>query len=152
MNRREFIQGASSIAAGSMISLRGVGASPTGISLVLDPDDATGGAAPVQWAARELERSLVSRGLTVRRSVKLAETQRGDFCVLALGGKSGKTKSLLKELGSLALPETPEASALAPGNVDGRRILLAYGADGSGLAARRAQGAPAGDTPADLPG
>ena len=66
MNRRDFLRQAGGVlAAESLVwaQVRKGGA----VSIVLDPSDSVASAAPVRWAAGELQQAISAAGLTVRR-------------------------------------------------------------------------------------
>ena len=83
------------------------------ISLVLDPADPVISAAPVQWAAGELQQALTEAGFTVRRRARLAEVAAGEFRIVASVAHGAR-----------------ESLALAPA---GNQTLRAEGADARGL-------------------
>ena len=127
MNRREFMQ-----VAGSIAVLTTGQALRSRVSLVIDPADPVSGAAPAQWAVRELELSLNARGLMVHKCEQISQAGAGDFCVVAAGAQFNVAAGILK--GSHAVvAENPEALGLVPGSVSGRKVLLACARDPRGL-------------------
>src|ERR1700682_781162 len=128
LNRREFIQAAGSIVALSAVRAQAAG---RGVSLIIDPADPVAGAGPVQWAAKELEQSLTSRGIAVQKCERVAQARREDFCIVAAGSKATVSSGILKA--SRATVEVSEALGLVPGEVGNRKILLACGHDVRGL-------------------
>jgi hypothetical protein len=117
MNRRGFLGWAGmagAFARGTLASaqLRKGGA----ISLVLDSSDPVVSAAPVQWAAGELQQALTDAGFTVHRRERLEQADAGEFCIVA---------SVVRD--------APESLALRPAGLGGRQALLAGGADVRGL-------------------
>jgi hypothetical protein len=133
LNRREFIQAAGAIAAGSIVAASGAPTQRRRVSLVVDPSDPIAGDAPVQWAAQELTQSLAAYDITVQRYEHIAQASREDICVLAAGLKSPVAQKILKETFTMA-PEAPEALVLVNGGVgDNNRVLFAGGHDTRGL-------------------
>ncbi len=127
MNRREFMQ-----VAGSIAVLTTGQALRSRVSLVIDPADPVSGAAPAQWAVRELELSLNARGLMVHKCEQISQAGAGDFCVVAAGAQFNVAAGILK--GSHAVvAENPESLGLVPGSVSGRKVLLACARDPRGL-------------------
>ncbi len=127
MNRREFMQ-----VAGSIAVLTTGQALRSRVSLVIDPADPVSGAAPAQWAVRELELSLNARGLMVHKCEQISQAGAGDFCVVAAGAEFNVAAGILK--GSHAVvAENPESLGLVPGSVSGRKVLLACARDPRGL-------------------
>jgi hypothetical protein len=125
LNRRQFIQAAGSIVALSVVPVRAAG---RGVSLVIDAADPVAGAAPSQWAAKELEQSLTDRGIAIYRCERVAQARREDVCIVAADSKSTVTAGILK--GSrVSVAEVPEALGLIPGNAGKRKVLLACGHD-----------------------
>src|SRR5882724_730950 len=102
MNRRQFLKTAGSAAA--------LQATTQGVSLVIDPADAIASAAPAQWAARELEQSLVA----VHRCERVADAWPGNLCIVAAGSNSPVAKEILKRAG-VTIADVPQALALVPG-------------------------------------
>src|ERR1035441_8167715 len=107
MNRRQFIAG-----AGAAASL-GVGRAAGKVSIALDPRDPVANAAPVQWAAKELEQTLTAHGATVSRCESLAAAASGDLCILAAGAESAAAAGILKQA-RVTVAAVPEALALVP--------------------------------------
>src|SRR5262245_27864030 len=50
------------------------------VALICDPADKIASDAPPQWAIGELERTLIARGVSVRRVPKIGESTLGEFC------------------------------------------------------------------------
>ncbi len=129
MNRREFMQVAGSIA---VLTTGQALRSRVSLVIVIDPADPVSGAAPAQWAVRELELSLNARGLMVHKCEQISQAEAGDFCVVAAGAQFNVAARILK--GSHAVvAENPEALGLVPGSVSGRKVLLACARDPRGL-------------------
>ncbi|HWB87218.1 MAG TPA: hypothetical protein VG675_23945 [Bryobacteraceae bacterium] len=123
LNRRQFIQGAGSLAALGVANAAG-----RGVSIVLDPHDPVAGAAPAQWAAKELERSLTARGLSVQMCDNLSQAKAGDFCVLAAGLASRTATPILRQARAV-VASVPEALGLVLGTAGNRQLVLACGFD-----------------------
>jgi len=118
--------------AGSIAVLTTGQALRSRVSLVVDPADPVSGAAPAQWAVRELELSLNARGLMVHKCEQISQAGAGDFCVVAAGAQFNVAAGILK--GSHAVvAENPESLGLVPGSVSGRKVLLACARDPRGL-------------------
>ena len=128
VNRRQFLKAAGMAAALKAANVDAATAQARGISLILDPGDAVAAAAPAQWAAQEIERSLLARGAVVRRCERLAQAPPGDMC-LAAGGLNAPTSLQVLMSAGVRIPEVPEALGLVPGKVSGRQVLLACGYD-----------------------
>src|SRR5258706_639348 len=77
MRRRDFLK----CAAASMAVPNGW-ARDRGISLVLASGDPVAAAAPVQWAAQELQRALAAKGRTVRRVSSADQAPQAALCIL----------------------------------------------------------------------
>lgn len=133
-SRRRFLQSSGSAAALGLAvaSVKGAQASARGVSLVADPADPVGGSAPSLWAAKELEQSLISRGISVLRCDRLAQANPGDLCIVASSANSPGAREILKNAAASVSP-VPEALGLVPGSVGGREVLLACGSDVRGL-------------------
>lgn len=102
------------------------------ISLVLDSSDPVASAAPVQWAARELEQALAAAGVTVRRRERVQQVGAGEFCIIASGSTATVAAAALKSTG-ISMPGGPESLALVAIKTTGGPALLASGADTRGL-------------------
>ena len=128
LDRREFIQ-----LAGGSIAVLTIGQAPRSrVSLVVDPVDPVASAAPVQWAASELEHSLAARGLVVHKCERVSQARAGDLCVVIAGSQFNVAAGILKR-SHVVVAEHPEALGLVPGRVNGRKVLLASGSDPRGL-------------------
>ncbi|MGH8694610.1 MAG: twin-arginine translocation signal domain-containing protein [Burkholderiales bacterium] len=73
MNRREFLK-RTGLSAAAATTLRAV-------SIVLDPDNPVARAAPVKWAAGELQSALAAQGVAVRLHDRIEQSAAGDFCI-----------------------------------------------------------------------
>jgi len=120
INRRRFLKGTGAAIAGAPIGRSQSGSRP-GVAIVVDPADPVARAAPVQWAARELQQALADAGVAVSRHERVAQAGAGEFCVVASGPRAG-----------VAMPEAPECLALAPGKEAGRQVVFACGSDARG--------------------
>lgn len=130
-NRRQFIGGAGSV-VGSVAALRIGRAAGKGVSIASDPGDPVAAAGPAQWAAKELERSLTARGVTVSMCDSVSKAKPGDFCVLAAGAGSPAAANVLKQART-AVAAVPEGLGLIPGTVGNTRVVVACGHDTRGL-------------------
>jgi hypothetical protein len=108
------------------------GQTPKDISLVLDPADPVAAAAPVQWAARELQQALTDAGATVHLRERAAQLAPGEFCILAAGATARVAARALKAAG-ISAPDAPESLALVATRTTAGPALLACGADARGL-------------------
>src|SRR5215471_18049886 len=128
LNRREFIQGATSLVAlGAIIPPR-----DNSLSIVIPPADPIANQPAALWAVRELQQSLEARGVRAELRQDINQTKRGEFCLLAAGAKSSLAVQILRQTPS-TISDVPEALAIAPGTLNERRILLASGSDEGGL-------------------
>jgi hypothetical protein len=130
IGRREFLRQAG---LGAGVAARRLGAQARGVSIVSDPGDPIAAAAPPQWAARQVQEALSSRGIAVRVQQRLEQAAPGDLCILAAGAGAPPAREILKGAG-VSVPSSPESLALAPGKAAGRSVLLACGSDARGLA------------------
>ena len=110
MNRRSFI---GSAAAAALSAKERTG---RGVSIVVDGTDQVAQGKPAVWAAKELEQTLASRGVTVFRCGSVANAKPGDFCIVAAGRAS-----------------VPEGLSIEQGSAGNRKVLSAYGHDSRGL-------------------
>jgi hypothetical protein len=129
LNRREFIQAASSVVALSVVQAR---AGSRGVSLVIDLADPVAAAGPAQWAAKELKQSLTGAGIAVQRHERVTQATRENICIVAADSKSKVAASVLKA-SHAKVAAVPEALGLVPGRVGDRKVLLACGNDARGL-------------------
>jgi hypothetical protein len=102
------------------------------VAIVTGPDDVIAASAPAVWAARELEHSLISKGIIVNRYNKLADAKTESLIIAVAGARSGIAVNLLKVAG-VKIPEISEALGLIPVKLDGKQLLLTYGQDERGL-------------------
>jgi hypothetical protein len=132
IDRREFFRRAG-IAGGALACGPGAAAQPRGaVSLVLSAADPVASAAPVAWAAQELQRALAGTGTTVNRRERPEDAPPDEFCILVAGSHAPRAEALLKTAG-IAAPTEPESLVLLPAKAAGRQALLACGSDARGL-------------------
>jgi len=128
LSRREFVKTGATVAAAGVLG----GATQPGVSIVVDPNEAIAGAAPVVWAAKELEQTLAAAGLTVHRLEQVSRASADHICIVVAGSTAAVAREMLKASG-VTLAAVPEALALVPGKVGGRPVILACGHDARGL-------------------
>ncbi len=102
------------------------------VSIISDSEDMIAGSPPAQWALKELEDSLTSRGINVYRYENLSQAKAGDFCIVVSGIDSSIARRLLKA-GKTTIPALPEALGLVPVTSAGKQVLLTCGNDQRGL-------------------
>jgi len=134
LSRRQFMQLAGSFAALAPIRNAAglIGIAAGHISMIIDPGDTVANASPSRWAVGELEGSLKDRNLAVRRCRHLSQAGAGDFCIVVAGFSSSIAAGILKQ-SRVLISSRPEALALAPAAIQGRKVLLACGTDTRGL-------------------
>jgi len=133
IDRRNFLRRAGlaggALACGPLVSAQ----FPQGtIWLALDPADAVASAAPVQWAAGELQQALAGAGVTARRCERPQQARGGEISIVASGSAAPLAAAALKGAG-ISTPNTPESLALLSTTIAGVPALLACGADARGL-------------------
>ncbi len=101
------------------------------ISIVSDPHDSIAGSAPSQWAVKELQSSLTSKGITVVRFERLTLANE-ELCIVVAGTSSSIAKKLLKEAGT-TIPAVDEALGLIRLKSEGKQLLLATANDVQGI-------------------
>ncbi len=131
MTRRRFmkIAGISAVAASS---LGNINFKSRGVSIVQDPADRVAASPPSEWAVKQLENSLTSRGIEVTRCRLIARARVGDLVIVVAGSEFPSARQLLRD-GRTTVPAVPEALGLLPGHWEGQQILLACGYDVRGL-------------------
>jgi hypothetical protein len=127
LNRRQFVKGATALAAIGVAQ----GASG-GVSIVADPRDSVAGAAPSKWAIKQLEEILAAHGVSVFRCETLAQAKSTDLCILAAGLASPGAARILKQ-SHAAVSKTAESLGLIPAKVGDKQVILACGYDTRGL-------------------
>ena len=100
------------MAAGSVAA-----AQPINAAIVLDPADPVANAAPVRWAAEELRQALIANRGKSAIVERVAQADRHGLVIVGAGKPHGKAESL----------------SLSRSKVKGRDVLLAQGADVTGL-------------------
>jgi hypothetical protein len=103
-----------------------------GVTIILDPSELVAGSTPALWAAKELENSLTSQGISVSRTDQVSKAKADDLKILVTGATSKSCIEILKS-GSINIPALPEALGLIPVKVNGKQVLLACGYDIRGL-------------------
>jgi hypothetical protein len=101
------------------------------IVIVRDSDDPVASASPAGWAAEQFRGALLVGGLTAE-VISASVPRPAQLCIVAGGPDSPLARSVADAAG-VAVPTEPEALALVPATIDGRRFLLAAGADVRGL-------------------
>jgi hypothetical protein len=131
MSRRSFMKLAG-ISAFGVSSLGYFSFKIKGVSIVKDPADLIAGSIPSQWALKELEESLKTRGTNIYRCELLSQARSGGLIIVVAGSDSSSARQLLKDV-KTDVPAVPEALGLVPVNSDGKQVLLACGYDVRGL-------------------
>jgi hypothetical protein len=131
MNRRHFLKIAG-ISAIGVSSLGFFNFKIKGVSIVIDPNDRTANSHPPQWAIKELENLLISKGINVFRYDRIEQARSGDLIIVAAGSESSIGRRLLKDT-QIKIPSMPEALGLMPTKSSDKQILLACGHDVRGL-------------------
>ena len=98
----------------------------------MNPSDPIAAAAPVQWAAQELEQALADAGVTVHRVERPEQAPAGEFCVVVSGSRAPLAAAALKSA-RVSVPDGPESLALVAARPAGRQALPASGSDARGL-------------------
>jgi len=102
------------------------------VSLIIDPADPVASAAPVGWAAGELEQALTSAGWTVRHRSQVPQAAGGEVVIIAAGGIARVAAVALKSRGIVA-PQSPESLILMNAGTPRGQTILACGSDSRGL-------------------
>src|SRR5437660_7091415 len=102
LHRRDFLKGAAASLAGASSAWPETGQR---ISLVIDTQDGVAAAAPVQWAAKELERVLQAR-----RYESVGAAPANSLCIVAAGRPAR---------------DGAESMALSTSEISGRQVVLA---------------------------
>jgi len=131
ITRRHFVK-ISGITALGVSSLGLTGFTFNGVTIVLNPDDKIAGSQISEWAVKELEKALITRGIDVLRCNQLSRARSGDLCIVVTGSVSQVATELLGS-GKTTIPEIHEALGLVPVISSGRPVLLATGYDPRGL-------------------
>jgi len=131
ISRRRFLK-ITGISAFGVSSLGYFNFITNGVSIVIDHDDIVADSTPSQWAVRELEDSLASKGINVYRCDHLTQARSGDLNIVVAGSDSSLALQLLNVAG-INIPVVPEALGLIPVKSGDKQILLACGYDVRGL-------------------
>lgn len=102
------------------------------MTIVRTPSDTLAAQPPVTWAIDRLQQALTAREIPVHLGDRLEDGVAGSRTILVAGPTADAAQRILADAGN-ALPDAPEALALAEGTVDGQSVLLATGADVRGL-------------------
>jgi hypothetical protein len=129
LGRRRFLRAAAGAAAGVTAGVATASGEPRGVAIVVDPADAVASSVAARWAAGELERALVERGVPAGVYEHAAQAPQGRLRVTAAGMASPDAALALEAAGARAVA-VPEALALC----EGRAGLWACGHDARGLA------------------
>jgi hypothetical protein len=131
ISRRRFLK--QSALTGGIVAARAARAVEIrSVSIISDPNDYLTVQRPVRWAADELKRSLVSHGVSVQSHERVEQAAAEDFCIVVAGSESRRAKRILNDA-QVSFPKIKEAMVIVPGEVSGRKILLACGGDSRGL-------------------
>ncbi len=133
VDRRRFIKTAGMATAFGTVRLECADALARNVAIIADKGDAIAYSALAQWAARELEKALRGKDVSVRRYGRVAEAEPGDLCI-SMGDSQAPSSQLILRSAGAVIDAVPEALGLIPGRVSGRQILLACGYDARGLA------------------
>ncbi|HUD98253.1 MAG TPA: twin-arginine translocation signal domain-containing protein [Bryobacteraceae bacterium] len=131
VHRREFLR-RTGLAGGALACGPQARAQTREVSLVLDPSDPVASAAPVQWAARELQQAMTDAGATLDRHERVEQAPVDEFCVIASGSRAPLAAAALKSA-RIGAPDEPESLALLNTKAGGRQALLACANDARGL-------------------
>ncbi len=101
------------------------------LSLLRVPSDLIAGQAPVRWAMEQLQQALGARGVQAEL-VEATELPVAASTIFVAGAPAPLAQRVLAAAG-VAMPGTPEATALVPAEIEGRRVLLATGSDVRGV-------------------
>lgn len=135
-SRRQFIKKAGTVAAvvagSGLFNVPVVARENAGpILIVLDARAAIVSEPPVRWAAEQLRDTLAARGIPTQ-IVQDLRTPLESECILVTDTASAVARQICEGRG-LAAPNSPESFVLARGKGANRPLLLAAGADVSGL-------------------
>jgi hypothetical protein len=140
MNRREFLRktgltvGGVALAGGSRPAQGASTAAgvPAEVAIVVDPADSVASAAPAQWALGKLRGAMAGRKMAVGEAKRVEDAPAGAICVVAAGKANAVAARIAVDRG-VALPASAQSLALLSGGHGGRRTVLAFGADPTGL-------------------
>ena len=129
MYRRQFLQTAVTTTALPLPAALSVFGAAKRVSLLLDNVSA----ASPRWAADQLHRTLVARGIEVYLRQNISQVPSAEFCIAAANFQSPLARQILDNASLAGSGAKPEALAIATGTVSGRTVLLAAGQDDRGL-------------------
>src|ERR1051326_187085 len=92
-------------------------ATPNGVAIVLNPDDAT--QKPIQWAAAELRDGLKGKDVASEIFSSLEQAPVSFDCIVAANARSSSATKAVVAAG-ISLPEAPEAVGLGRGRLGDR--------------------------------
>ena len=134
VSRRDFLR----LSAGSVGAL-GAASPPVAqaggserVAMVLDPADRAASAPPVGWAVDQLESALAQHAVALHKYRAIREVPASARCIVAATCGMPVATRILRDAG-VAPPRAAESLALIDASLDGRRGLLACGADSRGL-------------------
>ncbi|HVV45387.1 MAG TPA: hypothetical protein VHC72_09275, partial [Bryobacteraceae bacterium] len=132
MKRRTFLQTAGAAAGlGIQFSPRAAARKPPApVTIILDLSDPVAASPPAKWAVTELFNSLQARGVLVRLVGSVAESGRGEICIVVSG--PAFTPPAVIPPGARP-PAAPESFSIANATVGGRRVIVAAGRDARGI-------------------
>lgn len=131
IDRRHFVKLAG-ISALGVSSLGFSGLNTKSVSIILDSTDLVASSPSSLWAAKELEKSLTSRGISVVRPESLARAGNDNLNIVVAGSDSPLARQLLKSVNT-NIPANPEALGIVPLKSAGKQVLLTCGFDERGL-------------------
>jgi hypothetical protein len=132
IHRREFLLRAGLAGGALACGARAEPQPPSAVSLVVSSADSVASAAPVLWAAQELERALADSGTVVNLRERAEDAPADEFCVIVSGAQAPVAAAALKAANIVA-PDEPESLVLLTAKVAMRQALLVCGSDGRGL-------------------
>src|SRR4051812_39199669 len=100
------------------------------VVILRDPSDAVAGTGPVAWACGELRDAIQQAGLTAELAEQPSAPGGRIIAIASTGSASAQSIAASVDI---ALPTEPESLAIVPGQLDGRDVVLAAGADVRGL-------------------
>jgi len=132
MKRRTFLQAAGAAAGfGTEFSPRASAQQPPPpVTIVLNLSDPVASSPPAKWAVRELFNRLQAHGVLVRLVGSVAESGRGEICIVVSG--PAFTAPAVMPAGARP-PAAPESFSIANATVGGRRVIVAAGRDARGI-------------------
>jgi len=128
LDRREFLKTGAAAGVGLLGAPMAAWSAGAAVSIVLDPADPIASAAPVRWAAGELEKALAGKGVSVRVRPRQDRVPAGEPCVVVCGAGAPSVAPSLAAAGA-SVPTGAEALVLASATLSGRPVTLACGSD-----------------------